>query len=233
MAQPHEPAHDPPRSSLLLKRLGELPSSIGPFRILRQIGEGGMGIVLLAQQENPTRTVALKVIHLSVLSPRTLYRFKQEAEMLARLQHPGVAQIYQVGTYATPQGELPYIAMEHVEGERLDHWVLRHTPSIRARLELAARVAEAVEHAHQKGVIHRDLKPGNILVTAEAAPKIVDFGVARLNDDDTRTTTLRTDVGALMGTLTYMSPEQASGAPDAIDTRSDVYSLGVVFYELL
>jgi len=228
---------DPPRqagaSSIRLSRMPELPRSIGPFKILRQIGEGGMGIVLLAQQENPTRTVALKVIHTSVLSPRTLHRFKQEAEMLARLHHPGVAQIFQVGTYATPQGELPYIAMEYVEGERLDLWARRTSPSIKARLEMACRIAEAVEHAHQKAVIHRDLKPGNILVTDGDQPKIVDFGVARLSDDDTRTTTMRTDIGSLTGTLAYMSPEQASGDPDAVDTRSDVYSLGVVLYELL
>jgi non-specific serine/threonine protein kinase/serine/threonine-protein kinase len=233
MAKSPDPQHQPGGSSIRFGRLPELPRSIGPFKILRQIGEGGMGIVLLAQQENPTRTVALKVIHASVLSPRTLHRFKQEAEMLARLHHPGVAQIYQVGTYATPQGELPYIAMEYVEGERLDLWARHTSPSIKARLEMACRIAEAVEHAHQKAVIHRDLKPGNILVTDGDQPKILDFGVARLSDDDTRTTTMRTDIGSLMGTLTYMSPEQASGDPDAVDTRSDVYSLGVVIYELL
>jgi tetratricopeptide (TPR) repeat protein/predicted Ser/Thr protein kinase len=233
MSPAPEQKRDPAQSAMRLARLRELPGSIGPFKLLRQIGEGGMGIVILAQQENPTRTVALKVIHTHVLSPRTLYRFKQEAETLARLQHPGVAQIYQIGTYETPQGDLPYIAMEYVEGERLDHWNQKRSPSLKERLELAALITEAVEHAHLKGVIHRDLKPGNILVTAEARPKIVDFGVARLNDDDTRTTTLRTDLGSLMGTLTYMSPEQASGDPDAVDRRSDVYSLGVVFYELV
>jgi eukaryotic-like serine/threonine-protein kinase len=232
MSQTPDPPRQPGASSIRFGRLAELPRSIGPFKILRQIGEGGMGIVLLAQQENPTRTIALKVIHASVLSPRTLHRFKQEAEMLARLHHPGVAQIYQVGTYATPQGELPYIAMEYVEGERLDLWA-RRSHSIKARLEMACRIAEAVEHAHQKAVIHRDLKPGNILVTDGDQPKILDFGVARLSDDDTRTTTMRTDIGSLMGTLSYMSPEQASGDPDAVDTRSDVYSLGVVLYELL
>ncbi|NOT30259.1 MAG: serine/threonine protein kinase, partial [Planctomycetes bacterium] len=221
-----------PASSVRARLL--VPREIGPFRILRQIGEGGMGIVFLAQQERPTRTVALKVIHASLLSPRTLRRFEQEAEVLARLQHPGIAQIYQVGTYATEQGVLPYIAMEYVEGERLDHYAAQHALGLRARLELAALLADAVEHAHQKGVIHRDLKPGNVLVTREGLPKILDFGVARLNDDDdSRTTTLRTDVGALMGTLTYMSPEQASGDPAAIDNRSDVYSLGVVLYELV
>ncbi len=233
MSQTPDPPRKPGASSIRFGRLSELPRSIGPFRILRQIGEGGMGIVLLAQQENPTRTIALKVIHASVLSPRTLHRFKQEAEMLARLHHPGVAQIYQVGTYATPQGELPYLALEYVEGARLDLWARRTSPSIKSRLEMACRIAEAVEHAHQKAVIHRDLKPGNILVTDGDQPKLLDFGVARLSDDDTRSTTMRTDIGSLTGTLSYMSPEQASGDPDAVDTRSDVYSLGVVLYELL
>jgi len=232
MAQESQASRDPAASASFARQLA-VPHEIGPFKILRVIGAGGMGIVYLARQERPSRTVALKVIHTSVLTHGTLRRFEQEAEVLARLHHPGIAQIYQAGTYATPQGELPYIAMELVEGERLDQHLARHPLPLRARLELTVKIADAIEHAHQKGVIHRDLKPGNILVTAEGQPKLLDFGVARLADDDTRTTTLRTDVGALLGTLTYMSPEQASGDPRALDRRADVYSLGVVLYELL
>ncbi len=206
MVQAHEPARDP-AASALRSRLAEIPREIGPFRILRQIGEGGMGIVFLAQQEHPTRRVALEVIHAGALSPRTLRRFEHESEMLARLQHPGIAQIYQAGTYDTSQGILPYFAMEYVEGERLDLFAARRSLDLRERLE-AATIADAVEHAHQKGVIHRDLKPGNILVTGAGQPKILDFGVARLSDDDSRTTTLRTDIGALLEQVLLARSEQ-------------------------
>ena len=209
-----------------------LPGRIGPFRILERIGEGGMGAVYLAEQDSPHRRVALKVIRAEASSEKLLRRFEREAELLGRLQHHGIAQIFQAGTHETPHGVQPYFAMEYVRGQRLDEYARLHELGTRERLELAALICDAVEYAHQNGVIHRDLKPGNILVTAEGLPKVLDFGVARLADQESRST-MHTDVGALLGTLPYMSPEQASGDPNALDTRSDVYSLGVLFFELL
>ncbi len=233
MDEPKNGAPSDPVSTSRSETSEALPRQIGPFRIVEKIGEGGMGAVYLAEQEHPHRQVALKVIRAETLAPKLLRRFELEAEVLGRLQHPGIAQIYQAGTQETPQGLQPYFAMEFVRGEPLDEYARRRELGTRARLELAARVCDAIEHAHQKGIIHRDLKPGNILVTGDGQPKILDFGVARLTDADVRSTTLHTDVGAMIGTLPYMSPEQASGDPEALDTRSDVYSLGVVFYELL
>jgi tetratricopeptide (TPR) repeat protein/predicted Ser/Thr protein kinase len=206
---------------------------IGGFRVIEVIGEGGMGVVYRAEQEQPRRTVALKVIRPGAASPRMLDRFRHEAELLARLQHPGIAQIYEAGTADTGAGPQPFFAMELVDGRPLlDHADARDLDTGQ-RLELLARICAAVHHAHQKGVIHRDLKPSNILVDAEGQPKVLDFGVARATDTDLRTTTKRTELGQLIGTVAYMSPEQATGDPGLIDIRSDVYSLGVLGYELL
>ncbi len=210
-----------------------LPERIGSYRILRILGQGGMGVVYVAQQEHPQREVALKVISAGVTTPTLLERFRHEAEVLGRLQHPGIAQIYEAGTADTGHGPQPYFAMELVHGQSLTQFVSAHKLGTRARLDLAARICDAVHHAHQKGIIHRDLKPGNILVTSDGQPKILDFGVARATDADIQATTLRTDIGQLIGTVPYMSPEQAGGDPTELDTRSDVYALGVVLYELL
>jgi tetratricopeptide (TPR) repeat protein/predicted Ser/Thr protein kinase len=206
---------------------------IGPFTILSPIGEGGMGEVYLAEQDNPRRQVALKVIRPGALSEIMLRRFELEAAVLARLQHPGIAQIFQAGTAPTSEGDRPYFAMEYVRGLPLDRYAATQKLSTRQRLDLVARICDAVEHAHMKGVVHRDLKPANILVTEDGQPKILDFGVARATDADLRTTSLRTEIGAFVGTVPYMSPEQVSGDPEELDTRSDVYALGVVIYELL
>ncbi|MCP3920930.1 MAG: SUMF1/EgtB/PvdO family nonheme iron enzyme [bacterium] len=210
-----------------------LPQSIGGFRIERKLGEGGMGTVFQAQQERPRRTVALKVLRSTVLSHEAVRRFEHECEFLGRLQHPGIAQIYDSGQAQTERGQQSWFAMELIGGEPLTSYACSHALSARERLALLARVADAVQHAHQQGVIHRDLKPENILVTAAGQPKILDFGIARASDSDVQLSTLQTDVGQILGTLAYMSPEQASGDPAAIDTRSDVYQLGLLAFELL
>jgi tetratricopeptide (TPR) repeat protein len=209
----------------------ELPARIGRYRILSLLGEGGMGVVYLAQQDRPERTVALKVMKPGLASEERLRRFEREAEALGRLQHPGIAQIFEAGTADTGSGPRPFLAMEHVRGSSL----LEHARDlgIRARLELLARICDSVAHAHQKGVMHRDLKPGNILVDEAGQPKVLDFGLARATDVDLETVSMRTGEGAVLGTLPYMSPEQLSGDPAEVDTRTDVYSLGVVAYELL
>ena len=208
------------------------PATIGPFRILRLIGEGGMGTVYQAKQQTPHRIVALKVIKAGMASDQVLRRFEQESEALGRLQHPGIAQIYDAGTADSGFGPQPYFAMEFIEGLPLMDYATERPLSIPTKLELMAKVCDAVNHAHQRGIIHRDLKPGNILVEADAQPKILDFGVARVMDSDVLITR-QTDLGQLIGTLAYMSPEQALGNPLELDIRSDVYALGVILYELL
>jgi serine/threonine protein kinase len=208
------------------------PAAIGRYRILRLVGEGGMGSVYEAEQEQPRRTVALKVIKPGLTGPELLWRFRQESQALARLQHPGIAQIYEAGAEDSGAGLQPFFAMEFIHGRPLLQYADEHHLNTRYRLELIAKVCEAVHHAHQRGLIHRDLKPGNILVDEAGQPKILDFGVARVTDSDVEATQ-QTDVGQLLGTLAYMSPEQVLADPLALDTRSDVYALGVMLYQLL
>jgi tetratricopeptide (TPR) repeat protein/predicted Ser/Thr protein kinase len=210
----------------------EAPDIVGRYKIVRLIGEGGMGAVFEAEQDQPRRTVALKVIKPGMASPPLLKRFEQEAQALGRLQHPGIAQIYEAGTADTGYGPQPYFAMEFIRGEDLRSFVASRHANTRDRLEIMAKVCEAVHHAHQRGLIHRDLKPGNILVDETGQPKILDFGVARVTDRDSQATS-QTDVGQLIGTLAYMSPEQVLADPLELDIRSDVYALGVILYELL
>ena len=209
-----------------------LLASIARYRIIRQIGEGGMGVVYEAEQEHPSRTVALKVLKPGFATPELLRRFEDEAQALGRLQHPGIAQIYEAGTADTGSGPQPYFAMELIRGTFLTEYASTRHLGTRERLALVAKVAEAVHHAHQRGLIHRDLKPGNILVDEGGQPKIVDFGVARVIDLEVQRT-VQTDIGRLIGTLAYMSPEQAGADPFEIDIRTDVYALGVLLYELL
>jgi len=217
-----------------------IPDRIGQYSILEKIGEGGMGAVYLAEQDTPRRRVALKMIRPECFTKNMLKRFQFETEILGKLQHPGIAQIHQAGEIKSGTNDLPYFAMEYVEGLPLLKYAHEYSISDRRKLELIARIADAVHHAHQKGIVHRDLKPDNVLVVPSPSaksklgqPKVLDFGVARATDADVQMTTLHTDVGQLVGTITYMSPEQVEGDSRNLDVRSDIYALGVMLYELL
>lgn len=230
--------------------LSNLPQRIGPYRLLRQIGEGGFGVVYIAQQDNPNREVAVKILKAGASSRTALARFALESTTLGRLSHPGIAQIFDAGFFQNNTGEIlrnqiisgaapgtPFFAMELIKGVTLTDFIKQKELSTRARLALFARIADAVQHAHIRGVVHRDLKPANILIDHSGNPKILDFGVARVttpsDSADRAAATFQTQVGQLVGTLAYMSPEQIAADPNEIDARSDVYSLGVVLYECL
>lgn len=253
------PGDNEPSDELIGRRIGR-------YRVTRRIASGGMGVVFEAEQENPRRTVALKIVRPGLVTGSTLRRFEHEAHVLGSLQHPGIAQIYEAGTFDLGDGARPFFAMELVDGLPLIEYAERNRLGTRQRLELMIRICHAIQHAHQKGVVHRDLKPGNILVCEGtdarrqegtvgervvpprphavegrggdhrivAMPKILDFGVARVIDSDMQMTTMpRTLTGELIGTLHYMSPEQLAGDPREVDTRADVYALGVICFELL
>jgi len=207
---------------------------IAGVTIVRLIAEGGMGRVYEGRQDKPGRPVAVKIIKPGLVSRRLLKRFAYEAEVLGRLRHPGIAQIYSVGTHNFAGVTLPYFVMEFIpDAKTLIQFANDNRLSTHERLELFRKVCDAVAHGHQKGVIHRDLKPGNIVVDSSGQPKVIDFGVACTTDGDVTLTSMHTDVGALIGTLQYMSPEQFDADPNDLDVRLDVYSLGVVLYELL
>lgn len=208
--------------------------AIGNYRLIRRLGEGGMGMVFEAEQQNPRRPVALKLIHGGrFASPYAVRLFEREVQALARLKHPGIAAIYDAGR---TDDERHFFTMELAGGQTLDAFLAAHPLGTRPLLELFLKLADAVTYAHQRGVIHRDLKPANIMVQEETGGyslKILDFGLARIHDDAERSGPTVTTAGSVHGTLAYMSPEQASGNPDEIDLRTDVYSLGVILYEAL
>ncbi|MCB9854697.1 MAG: tetratricopeptide repeat protein [Phycisphaerales bacterium] len=218
--------------------MGAAPTRIGQYQIVRRIGQGGMGVVFEARQEHPRRAVALKVLHAGFGAPGLIERFRREANVLGQLQHPGIAQVFDAGvgeveTEAGVTGNQPYIAMELIDGVSLGQWGRANDRSLRQRLEAIAQVCDALEHAHQRGVVHRDLKPGNILIDSSAQPKVLDFGIARITEGDDAAATLQTQTGQLLGTVPYMSPEQVTGDSRMVDVRTDVYALGALLYELL
>jgi eukaryotic-like serine/threonine-protein kinase len=212
---------------------GGIGARIGPYRLIDRIGAGGCGVVYLAEQQEPVkRKVALKIIRLGMDTESVIARFAMEREALALMDHPNIARVLDAGT--TSSGR-PFFVMELVDGERITDYCDRKRLGLRERLELFTRVCEAIQHAHQKGVIHRDIKPSNVLVRdhdGRPEPKVIDFGIAKATAGGFEGDVTYTKLGQLVGTPAYMSPEQAEGGMD-IDTRSDIYSLGAMLCELL
>ena len=210
------------------------PNLIGPYHLLQLIGEGGMGEVWLAEQKQPVRRrVAIKLIKMGMDTREVVARFESERQALALMDHPAIAKVFDAGS--TPEGR-PYFVMEYVAGMPITAYCDKHKLTTWQRMELFILVCEGVQHAHQKAIIHRDLKPSNLLVSeidGKPMPRIIDFGVAKATSQKLSAGTMYTRVGAMIGTLGYMSPEQADSQGEDIDTRTDVYSLGVVLYELL
>lgn len=223
-------AHQSPESTYIPSNDAPLPQRIAQYRIISVLGSGGMGTVYEAEQQSPRRAVALKVVRGGQYIDQHYVRlFQREAQTLARLRHPDIAAIYESGR--TEDGQ-HFFAMELVRGTVLNDYIGRHKLDIRDKLRMFGKICDAINYAHQRGVIHRDLKPTNIIVDSQGNPKILDFGLARMTDADIAAATIVTEVGKIQGTLAYMSPEQARGNPDEIDLRSDVYALGVILFEL-
>ena len=217
-----------------LKPSADHPSQVGPYKVLQVLGEGGMAIVYLAEQSEPVqRRVALKIMKPGLGTDDALARFELERQALALMDHPAIAKVFDAGS--TDEGA-PCFVMEHVAGVPITQYCDDLCLRTSERLDLYLQVCDAVQHAHQKGIIHRDLKPTNVLVTGangNATPKIIDFGIAKAVGIRLTEKTLHTEHGRTLGTPEYMSPEQAEGASDDVDTRTDIYSLGIILYELL
>jgi len=208
--------------------------TVGAYRLVREIGRGGMGTVYEASQQAPVaRTVALKIVREGLDSAQVLARFDAERQALALMSHPNIARVYDAGT---DEAGRPFFAMELIRGVPINDYCDRHNLGARARIELMIQVCEGVQHAHQKGIIHRDLKPGNVLVELQdgrPVPRVIDFGLAKATDRRLTERTLFTEFGQIIGTPEYMSPEQAEMTNLDVDTRTDVYAMGVMLYELL
>jgi eukaryotic-like serine/threonine-protein kinase len=235
-AQPQAPAVNRPAGPVPIPASSseKLPERVGRYKILQQVGEGGCGVVYMAEQEEPVRRrVALKVIKLGMDTKQVIARFEAERQALAMMDHPNIAKVLDAG--ATERGR-PFFVMELVRGIKLTDYCDQNNLSTRQRLDLFIQVCKAIQHAHQKGIIHRDIKPSNILVTLHdgvPVPKVIDFGIAKAIEQRLTEKTLFTALEQFVGTPAYMSPEQAEMSGLDIDTRSDIYSLGVLLYELL
>src|SRR5215472_10051765 len=222
---------DPTRT---VHMLGAVPGAdIGPYRLTRQLGEGGMGVVYHAQQLQPIRRdVALKIIKPGMDTKQVIARFESERQALAMMDHVNIARVFDAGTTASG---LPYFVMELVDGLPITRYCDSRRLTVRERIDIFIPVCKAIQHAHQKGIIHRDIKPSNILVTerdGKPVAKVIDFGLAKALGHGLSDATMMTNLGIVVGTLQYMSPKQAELSRQDVDTRSDIYSLGVVLYEL-
>ncbi len=224
MATPPRPDRDP-----------VIGQTIGAYTIIRRIGQGATGAVFEAEQRSPKRCVAIKLLHALTVSPRLAQRFELEGEILGRLRHPNIASVYETGVEHAAGVERRFIAMELIDGEPITVWAKGPAADPRRVIEAFIRVCDAVHEAHQRGFIHRDLKPANILIDHQGDPKLLDFGIARAIDEEQAESPLTTATlqGEILGTLAYMSPEQAAGEPDAISIRTDIYALGAVLCELV